>query len=206
MNKLTVNYLGLLMPLLSRESPIRISAPLSLWGDSWRLVTLTENTLCVLPRSSLHQALKLWPVSEHEPWLQALARFPSIALFAMPVEWSVDCVAFPWSARFSPVQRAQFRTSALRVFIDAKHLVIVMLLMAVPMKIFSFFPKLHNYDDMSNFYMSSFSWQTVKCMCRILRDWWSQLSGGTMYCCLFFSGEKTLEKLIDIFRPELWVM
>ena len=35
-----------------------------------------------------------------------------MALYAMPVEYSDDCVAFPWTARFSPAQRTYLGTLA----------------------------------------------------------------------------------------------
>lgn len=53
----SVKYLGLLFPLLSRESPMRISALLSRSGSESELAILTENTLCVLRRSSRHQGM-----------------------------------------------------------------------------------------------------------------------------------------------------
>lgn len=42
----SVKYLGLLLPLLSRESPMRISALLSRSGSESELTILTENTVC----------------------------------------------------------------------------------------------------------------------------------------------------------------
>lgn len=106
-------YLGLLLPLLARESPMRISAPLSRSEEASLLVMVIENTLWVLRRSSRHQGLNSLLVWVQEAWFQLLARFPSMALYAMPGENRDDCVAFPWSARFSPAQRTQLQTSSL---------------------------------------------------------------------------------------------
>lgn len=96
-------YLALLLPLLSSESPMRISAPFSRSDSSGR-VTLTEKTLCVVRRSRRHQGFRFGFVWLQEASSHLVARFPSMALEAMPYSNSDDCVAFPCRARFSPVE------------------------------------------------------------------------------------------------------
>ena len=96
-------YLGLLMPLLSKEFPILISAPFSLLGTlSTVLVIITEKTLYFWSKSTLHQGLKWAFVWVQEPWPYMPSRFPSMALYANPFPQRSDWVAFPLKATFSP--------------------------------------------------------------------------------------------------------
>lgn len=101
-------YLKVLPSLICNDSPIQISAPLSVLMTPFAImITLI---FCTLPRSTLHQGLDcVWVrVQELSPKCESL--FPSTALPAPAELLVVDCSALLPSAKFmrgSPYKNIQ---------------------------------------------------------------------------------------------------
>lgn len=104
-------YLKVLPSLICNDSPIQISAPLSVLTTSFLFVIMMTLIFCTLPRSTLHQGLDcVWVrVQEYRsPKFETL--FPSTALPATAEPLVVDCSALSSSAKFlrgSPYKNIQ---------------------------------------------------------------------------------------------------
>ncbi len=78
------DYLGLLLPLFSREFPMRILVLLSLKPSAFLLVMVIDVILSTAGRSKLHQWLNPGFVWVQEPARNSGFLFPSIACEASP--------------------------------------------------------------------------------------------------------------------------